>query len=43
MSWAINTRNESILKIVRAKGIEGIRNLRVCSHFTDDSYNNNIY
>ena len=41
MRWAINSRNETLLKIIKKKGVAGVYNMRICGrHFTDDMYIN---
>ena len=43
MRWAINSRNDTILMIIKKKGVAGVYNMRICGrHFTDDMYVNSI-
>ena len=38
--WAINTRNETLLKIIRESDIYSLRHLLICvSHFNNTMYN----
>ena len=34
MRWAINSRNDTILMIIKKKGVAGVYNMRICGrHF----------
>ena len=39
--WAINSRNETLMKIIKKEGVRGLQNYRICGrHFEDSMYNN---
>ena len=41
MRWAINSRNETLMTLIKKKGSAGVCNMRICGrHFTDDMFIN---